>query len=407
MKTLCELVAIPSVNPMGMPRSGPEFYEHRVTDYLETLFTRIGLPWERQAVRPSSLCCDEPVRENIIARLDGHVPVEQGGRLLLFEAHQDTVPVEGMTIEPWNPVIRDDRIYGRGSCDIKGGMAAMLVALSRLAEERPKGMPTILMACTINEEHGFTGATALAKLWDSADEKHCGPDGGPDSIIPRQPDAAVVAEPTMLDVVTAHNGVVRWKCRAHGRAVHSSQPELGENAIYKMAPTLLALARYQKEVAPTLAEHPLCGRPNLSVGTITGGVSVNTVPGECVIHIDRRLLPKEDPIGAYRHIIDYLKADPGAARTEHDEPLMICPGLSDDHNGPLADRILAAAARVVGPRGKIGVPYGTDASTYQQAGVPTIVFGPGSIDQAHTVDEYLEIDQLTSAAEIYYQIAIG
>src|SRR5262245_46067176 len=156
VRTLSDLVSIPSVNPMGRPLSGPEFFEYRVTDYLEQLFRRLGLAYQRQTV--------EPKRDNIVARLDGDVPLSEGGSLILFEAHQDTVPVDGMTIEPWTPTVRDGRIYGRGACDIKGGMAAMIGAIARLADERPKGRPTIVLACTVNEEHGFTGATALAKI---------------------------------------------------------------------------------------------------------------------------------------------------------------------------------------------------------------------------------------------------
>jgi acetylornithine deacetylase len=384
-QTLGQLVSIPSVNPMGKPVSGPEYFEYRVTDYLENLFHSLGLPCQRQQV--------DIKRENIVARLDGATPASEGGPLVLFEAHQDTVPVEGMTIEPWTPTVRDGRLYGRGSCDIKGGMTAMLGALARLAAERPAGMPTIVMACTVNEEHGYSGATALTRLWSE-----------PDSIIPRQPDVAVVAEPTQLQVVVAHKGVVRWRLTTLGRAGHSSQPHLGVNAIFRMAPVLAALERYQREVAGTLGEHPLCGNPTLSVGTITGGLSVNTVPDHCTIEIDRRLLPREEPLAAQQHVIDYLARELGdAIQLQHDKPFLIGLGLPDDNNARYADAMDDAIHATSLPGGKIGVPFGTDAAAYAAAGVPSIVFGPGSIDQAHTADEWLALDQLAAASEALYQ----
>lgn len=384
-KTLGELVALPSVNPMGLPAAGPEFFEYRVTDYLQSLFQAWGLPFQRQTV--------EPKRDNILARLDGARSPQEGGPLVLLEAHQDTVPVTGMTIEPWTPTVRDGRLYGRGSCDIKGGLTAMLGAVSRLAQERPAGMPTIVMACTVNEEHGYSGATALTKLWAQ---------GG--SILPRKPDVAVVAEPTQLQVVVAHKGVVRWRCRARGRAGHSSQPHLGVNAIFKMARVLDALEKYQREVTPGLAEHRLCGRATLSVGTITGGLSVNTVPDACVIEIDRRLIPGETPEAGYRSVVDYVTAQIGAdGAIEHDAPFLIGLGLADQVNGPLADRLTAAARATGIACEKVGVPYGTNAAAIAAAGVPSVVFGPGSIDQAHTADEWLDLEQLHRASDALYE----
>lgn len=384
-QTLSDLVALPSVNPMGLPVDGPEFFEYRVTGYLEALFRRLGLPYERQTV--------EPKRDNIVARLDGARSPLEGGPLVLWEAHQDTVPVVGMSIEPWTPAIREGRLYGRGSCDIKGGLTAMLGALARLAEERPAGMPTIVMACTVNEEHGYSGATALTKLWDQ---------GG--SILPRRPDMAIVAEPTELQTVVAHKGVVRWRCRARGRAGHSSQPHLGVNAIFKMARVLSALERYQLEVTPTLRSHALCGRPTLSVGTIAGGLSVNTVPDACTIEIDRRLIPGETPEEGYRQVVDYVTAAIGAdPAIEHDAPFLIGLGLADQWNGAVADRMTTAARETAIVCDKVGVPYGTNAAAIAAAGVPSIVFGPGSIDQAHTADEWLALDQLARASEALYQ----
>lgn len=389
VKTLSDLVSIASVNPMGLPPSGPEYLEDRVTDYLEALFRRLGLPSQRQTV--------EPRRDNIVTRLDGHVPPDKGGRLILLEAHQDTVPVIGMTIEPFSPVVRDGRLYGRGSCDIKGGLTAMLGAVARLAEERPPGMPTIIMACTVNEEDGHSGAEALTKLWSKSG-----------SLIVRRPDAAIVAEPTHLQVVVAHKGVVRWRCRAHGRATHSSQPQLGVNAIYKMGRVVLALERFHSDVLATSAPHPLCGPPTLSVGTITGGLSVNTVPDQCAIDIDRRLVPGEKPEEAYRHVLDFVAREvSGDPSIEHEPPYLLSSGLSDDVNGPLARELaMAACAAGIGCE-TMGVPYGTNASSIAAAGVPSVVFGPGSIDQAHTADEWVSLDQVALASEAIYQFARG
>jgi acetylornithine deacetylase len=373
---------------MGRSVTGPEYYEYRVTDYLQAVFERFGIPWQRQLI--------QPLRENILARLEGDVPPERGGPLLLFDAHQDTVPVDGMTIPPWTPTIRDGRLYGRGSCDIKGGMTAMLGALVRLAEERPRGMPTVVMACTVNEEHGFSGARALSRLWTE-------PDGG---FLPRRPDAVVVAEPTQLNVAVAHKGMVRWRAHTRGRAAHSSRPEAGDNAIYKMSRVLDALAAYQRDIVGQLAEHPLCGRPTLNVGTIHGGLSVNTVPAECTIEIDRRIVPGEDPATAHRQVGEYLAKTLGPDLVvEHEPPFMQSPGLSDANSAQLAERMSAAAREVAGRGERIGVAFGTNAAIIAAGGMPAVVFGPGDIAQAHTADEWLPLDELAPASEAYYRFA--
>ena len=400
---LSGLVRIPSVNPMGRAISGDIFYEHRVTKHLEQLFRSLGLPTERHTVAPQ--------RDNIIARLDGDVPPEKGGPILMFEAHQDTVPVDGMTIEPFTPEVKDGRLYGRGSCDIKGGMAAMIAALARLAAEKPKDRPTIVMACTINEEHGFTGATHWAatysgKLPDSGHgpEKLAPP--GKTKLLPRKPDATIVAEPTLLNVVVAHKGAARWRCHTNGIATHSSQPHLGENAIYHMARVLQVLEQYAGEVVPHLGSHPLCGHPTLSVGLISGGISVNTVPDRATIEIDRRVLPGEDPQAAFQHCIDYINARiPTGTPAAHDTPFMLTRGLADDGNSELAERLGSVIREHGGAGQAIGVPYGTDAPHFAATGCPTVVFGPGDIAQAHTRDEWVEIAQLKSAAEILYDFA--
>ncbi len=388
--TLCELVSIPSVNPMGRAVLDPPYGESRLTDALESILRRLGLPTERQLV--------EPGRENVIALLEGDVPAQRGGPLILLEAHQDTVPVDGMTIDPFQPQRRDGRVYGRGACDTKGGMAAMLAAIARLAHQRPAGMPSVLLACTVNEEYGFTGAVKLAECFQQ----------GTGGLVPRRPDCAVVAEPTALDVVVAHKGMVRWRCRTQGRAAHSAHPEAGRNAIYLMGRVLSVLEEYACDVVGRAAAHPLCGPATLSVGTIHGGMSVNTVPDACVIEIDRRMPPGETAPEARQAVIEYLHSALGEDfPVVHDPTYLSGPALSDAANGPLAERLMATVRGGSGRCQRRGVSYGTHAAVYAAAGVPSVVFGPGFIEQAHTRDEWVDAGQVRAAAEVYYNFCRG
>jgi len=371
---------------MGRPVAGPPYYEARLTEYLAQTFQRLGLAVERQPVAPG--------QENLLARLDGDRPPEDGGCVILLDAHQDTVPVEGMTIPPFLPEVRGGRLYGRGACDVKGGMAAILAAVSRLAAERPQGLPTVIVSCTVNEEYGFTGAAVLGQLLTSQSS----------ALMPRRPDMAVVAEPTGLDVVVAHKGVIRWRCHAHGRAVHSSQPHCGDNAIYKMARAVQAIERYTREVLGSVPAHPLCGGPTLSVGTISGGVSVNIVPERCTIEIDLRVPPGEQPEDARRGLIDYLATrERAGAALEHERPLMQAPALTDESNAQAAERLASAVRAVTGECRRSGVPYATNAAFLSAAGVPAVVFGPGFLEQAHTKDEWIPLKQLRQASEVFYQ----
>lgn len=386
VETLAQLVAIPSVNPMGRESADPTFGEGRLTAYLEKTLAQMGLATWRQPVHAG--------RENLIARLDGEVPPARGGRIVLLDAHQDTVPVEGMTIEPFHPEQRDGRLYGRGACDTKGGLAAILVAVARLAAERPRGLPTILVSCTVNEEYGFSGAKRLRELWTQAGSQ----------IVPRTPDAALVAEPTGLDVVIAHKGVIRWRCHARGRAAHSARPEMGDNAIYGMARAVTAIEHFAAGLGSRAAAHPFCGPATLSVGTIHGGVSVNTVPDRCTIEIDYRLPPGQEPEGARRELIAHLaRSEATGGCLEHDPPYMTGLPLSQELNGPLAERLSAVVGGVAGGCRRVGVPYATNAAFYAAAAVPSVIFGPGWIEQAHTADEWVPLDQLLQASEVFYR----
>jgi acetylornithine deacetylase len=382
LEILHDLIAIPSVNPMGREVTGPEFLETRLGEHLAGFFHALGVECQRREVLPG--------RFNVIARLDR----PGASTTVLLDAHQDTVPVEGMTIDPFRPVVRDGRLYGRGACDVKGGLAAILGAFARLVAERPRRAANVVVSCTCDEESTAQGARALARLW--SDPGHSG------SLLSTAPTSAIVAEPTGLNVIIAHRGAVRWKLRTKGRACHSSRPREGINAIYRMAEVLPCLERYAEELPRMVPAHPLCGSPTLSVGRIAGGLSVNTVPGECLIEIDRRVVPGEDPNAVIPHVTTYL-------RERLDVDFEMLPAwldgatLSDKNNGPLAAKLLETIAGVVGPRQKLGAWYGTNASRIAATGVPTVVFGPGSIDQAHTADEWIDVNELRQASEIYYR----
>ncbi|HKA06275.1 MAG TPA: M20 family metallopeptidase [Gemmataceae bacterium] len=373
-RLLQDLVRIPSVNPMGRAVTGDMLFEFRVTDYLERFFRDLGVACERRPVAP--------LRDNLVARFESPA----NPTTILLEVHQDTVPVDGMTIDPFGGEILGGKLYGRGSCDVKGGMAAMLTAFARLVKEKPARAANVVVACTVDEEHTFVGVQQLMKEGLRAD-------------------FAVVAEPTKLQIVDAHKGVVRWKVRTEGRACHSSRPDQGVNAVYRMGRVLPIIEEYADRMIGS-TPHARLGPPTLSVGRIEGGVSVNTVPDGCVIEVDRRLLPGEDPQLAWRDFHDHLcKNSPVPVVV--DPIWLACPALDNDRADEVRRRLGSAINAVEGRHEVLAVPFGTDASSIALAGIPAIVFGPGDIAQAHTKDEWIELDQVDRAAEILYRFFVA
>jgi acetylornithine deacetylase/succinyl-diaminopimelate desuccinylase family protein len=375
-RLLSALVAIPSVNPMGRTLTGPEFLEGSLTDYLETWLGSFNVRHKRVPVSPG--------RDNLLAWYDA----PRSRRRILFDVHQDTVPADGMTIPPFEPRIEGGNLYGRGSCDVKGSMAAMLTAFARLVRERPADSASVLLAFTVDEEFTHTGASRLAEM-------------------DHQADLAIVAEPTGLDLVDCHKGALRWKIRTRGLACHSSTPHLGQNAIYRMRRVLETLESYAESLSGSTAD-PVLGPPTLSVGRIAGGQSVNVVPDWCEVEIDRRLIPGEDAgasLDRLRQVLDDRLGRPDWL--EFGQPWVHMPPLSAraaDWLDPLRDAVATATGRTPSV---MGVPFGTDAGPLNEKGTPCVVFGPGDIAQAHTKDEWIELEQVELAALAYFQIAVN
>jgi len=375
-RLLADLVSIPSVNPMGMGDTGPEFLETRLGAHLESWFRAAGIDVVRQPVAPG--------RDNLLARFES----PGARRTLLFDAHQDTVPTDGMTIPPFDPKIEGGRLYGRGSCDVKAGMAAMLWAFRRLHRERPRGAASVVMACTVDEEFTHMGSSMLAETQKGID-------------------LAIVAEPTQLQLVHCHKGAVRWKIRTRGVACHSSTPHRGVNAIYRMARVVDVLAEHAEELSRA-EPHPILGPPSLSVGRIEGGQSVNIVPDYCEVQIDRRMIPGETPARCVERVRAFLANRLGGLEDIDFEPPWVRMPALETKLGDWGEELISAVETATGGKPElIGVPYGTDAGPLGEAGIPGVVFGPGDIAQAHTRDEWVEIDQVKRAAEAYYQMALA
>lgn len=367
LATLADLIRINSINTAyedGTSEAG-------VAAYLRDFFHREGIETREQEVFPG--------RSNVIARLPGKNP----SRRVVLEAHMDTVSAKGMTIPPFEPTVSDGRMHGRGSCDTKAGLAGMAHAVVALKREGFVPPCEIWFAAVVDEEHAYRGVVKLCEGLTAH--------------------AAIVAEPTELRLVVATKGVLRWRIRTHGKSAHSSKPHLGVNAIEHMARLILALEPEHARLAGHV--HPLLGPATGNVGIIKGGVQVNFVPDTCVIEIDRRLLPGDNVphiFARYQVLIDALTArHPGFHATIEQPPLLVDEALATG----VSENVVTTAAHVLRDAGldgtPTGVPYGSDASKLSRQGVPSIVFGPGSIDRAHAAVEYVETDQVLQAFEFY------
>lgn len=351
---LCQaLIRIPSENPSGAPHSNGEAkIAQFVAEYLQSL----GAAVEFEEIAKGRL--------NTYATF----PASAGRQTrILFAPHLDTVSAEGMTIDPFAATVRDGRIYGRGASDTKGPMAAMLWALKSV--DLSTLQVAVAFAGLADEEADQLGAKACAKR--------------------KMADFVVVAEPTNLDVVFTHKGTAWIRMETMGKSAHASVPELGVNAIERMAKVFAKLKANFPQLC-RVDHHPILGSASISIGSVRGGTKINIVPEHCIAEIDIRTLPgQENMVTAIQEFIDAsgLPAKVTAVKVSHP--------LYTDPEDPMVRRLAMIGSKLV------GASWFCDAAVFARNGTPGVAVGPGSIAQAHTADEFIKIRELERGAEFF------
>ena len=361
-KLLAELIALPSVNPAFLPPRHPLAGEQRVADFLAATAAQAGLEIEFQKVLPG--------RSNVIARL---LPKNKIRQTILLAPHVDTVGADGTKFIPQR---KNGRLHGRGACDTKGSVAAMFSALCELARSKSRPLESeIVFAGLIDEEQAQAGSRALVASGFKAD-------------------LAIVGEPTKLQVVTAHKGSLWLQLETRGQAAHGATPHLGKNAVHEMARVVEVLETdYARQLKKQ--KHKLLGAGTVNVGQISGGTQPNIVPDSCVISIDRRTRPGETDAGVCREISELLRAKKLIVTISSAKLAPAVP-LETDLKLPLVRQFL----RSVRQTRPVGVDYFCDAAVLAAGGMPSVVFGPGDIAQAHTADEWISLAQLERGKDL-------
>lgn len=360
---LRQLVSIDSVNPSLVPGAAGEAAIARA---LVGALESIGLSVEIQEAAPG--------RPNVVGVLEGRSP----GRSLMFCGHIDTVGVAGMT-RPFEPAERDGRLYGRGSQDMKGGVAAMIGAARVIAESGGLDAGRLVIACVVDEEHGSIGADALVTRFHA--------------------DAAVVTEPTDLAVAVAHKGFEWVEIETEGRAAHGSRPREGRDAILRMGRVLGALEALDRSLQSG-PSHPLLGTASLHASLIEGGRELSSYPDRAVLQMERRTLPSESP-GIAGQEVEKILADLRAIDREFRAASRIVLArapyeIPGSHTLP---GLLVDAAGRAGTRADItGMSFWTDAAVLGEAGIPSVLFGPTGAG-LHSLEEWVDVNSVLACRD--------
>jgi len=369
IRLLRDLVAINSVNPTLVPDAPGEA---EIAGAIAAEMRRIGLDVETQQVAPG--------RPNTIGVLEGRA----AGRTLMFCGHVDTVGVAGMT-DPFTPVEKDGRLYGRGAQDMKGGVAAMIAAVGAIAGQG--GLPSgrLILAAVVDEEHSSIGADAVVAEWSA--------------------DGAVVTEPTDLEIGVGHKGFAWVEVEVHGKAAHGSRPREGEDAILRMGRVLKHLEALDRDLQRRMP-HPRLGTGSLHASFIEGGGELSSYPDRARLQLERRTLPAEPNSIALDEVLSILEglrledaSFRGAARSMFGRPAYELPA---DHELP---QTLAAAIRHAGSVARFGgASFWTDAAVLGQAGIPSVLFGPGGAG-LHSTQEYVTIADVLLCRDVLVELA--
>jgi acetylornithine deacetylase len=318
-------------------------------------------------------------RPNVVARIGRREP---GARSLILNGHLDVVGTEGMTHAPFDAEERDGRIWGRGSADMKGGVAAMCVAALR-AHEAGALRGEAIVTAVADEEFRSAGTSAVVASGVRAD-------------------AAIVTEPTRLAIMPAHKGFAWVDVAVHGRATHGSRYEIGVDAIRHAGLLLAELDALDADELPRRPGHPLLGRASLHAATITGGTGLSTYPERCAFTVERRMLPGESAAGVVAEIEDACRRV-RARRAHFDAEVSLSfaqPPSDVAADAPIVRALADALAAAGEPAPVAGMSAWTDAALLNAAGVPAICFGPGDIALAHSAEEWVPVDELHRAAEV-------
>lgn len=366
---LQQLVAIDSVNPsLAANASG----EGAIATVLAQHMAAMGLDVHLQEAAPA--------RPNVIGVLDSGRP----GPSLMFCGHLDTVGVDGYA-NPFEPVVRDGRLYGRGSQDMKGGVAAMIDAV-RVAQARGLAAGRVIIAAVVDEEFASIGADQLVTAWTA--------------------DAAVVTEPTDLQVGVAHKGFAWFEIETRGRAAHGSRPAEGRDAIMRMGRVLARLEAMDRELQGR-TPHPLIGTASLHASTISGGHEWSSYPDRCLLQLERRTVMGESADGVARELRDIL-SDLAAADSEFEGDMRAGfsrPPYGAPEGHPVTGLLLECAARRGVHSRPVGMSFWTDAGVLGAAGIPSVLFGPGGAG-LHSTQEYVTIADVIACRDILADLAV-